>query len=81
MHIWINNSLLRFPVLDYIREMVASGVLFEVFPRSYNKLNSYNLTKNNLRNTEAHLRDLYIESPEVGQGNAEIWATGCSGGR
>lgn len=36
-------------------------------PGSYNKLNSYILTKDNLSNTQAHLRDPHIKLSEGGQ--------------
>lgn len=47
--------------------MVAWEVLLEIYPESYNKLNSYNSTKDNLSNTQAHLRDPSINSSPGGQ--------------
>lgn len=47
--------------------MVAWEVLLEIYPGSYNKLNSYNSTKDNLSNTQAHLREPSIDSSPGGQ--------------
>lgn len=50
-----------------VRNMTAWRVLLEMSPGGYNKLKSYNSTKDNLRNQQTHLRDLHIETSEGGQ--------------
>lgn len=47
--------------------MAAWGVLLEMSPGIYNKLNNYNSTKDSLHDTRAHLRELQIESSKGGQ--------------
>lgn len=60
--------------------MVACGVLLEIYPESYNILNSYNSTKYTLYITETCLKDLHINASEGGQihmnkgdGVGELW--------